>query len=231
MAFIGNRSVFHKSPSRYLNGNAAAGGGQASMRSNFNKHGMQRNAFEQFDAKSAIPYGHLSPSAWVLPKRAGGISSHNVTLLTASTSGLAVGGITADAPASFAFTVEPAAGQLISSGIGSASMTFTVANLLLTASLNGVGSSAFTITTNTPLLGAEASAIGDAVLSFTASLTPFAIGSMSGSTVDNSVLTVDAIAAGVLAAALTSPIAADIKKVNSYTVDGNGQTGTEWGPA
>jgi hypothetical protein len=213
MAFIGNRSVFHKSPSRYLNGNAAAGGGQASMRSNFNKHGMQRNAFEQFDAKSAIPYGHLSPSAWVPPKRAGGMSSHNVTYATFGASGLAVGGITANAPASFAFTVADADGQLISSGTGSASMTFTVANLLLTASLNGVGSSAFTITSNTPLLGAEASGIGNAVLSFTASLTPYAIGNMSGSTVDTG-----------------SIVNANIVSVNGYAVTGNGQTGSEWGP-
>ena len=44
----------------------------------------------------------------------------------------------------------------------------------------------------------------------------------------------DAIAdvpADVLAAAAATPIHSDIRKVNSYTVDGNGQTGTEWGPA
>jgi hypothetical protein len=44
----------------------------------------------------------------------------------------------------------------------------------------------------------------------------------------------DAIAgvpADVLAAAQTTPIHSDVRKVNSYTVDGNGQTGTEWGPA
>jgi hypothetical protein len=39
------------------------------------------------------------------------------------------------------------------------------------------------------------------------------------------------IAAATLAAAQTTPIHSDIRKVNSYTVDGNGQTGTEWGPA
>ena len=44
----------------------------------------------------------------------------------------------------------------------------------------------------------------------------------------------DAIAdvpADVLAAAQTTPIHSDVRKVNSYTVDGDGQSGTEWGPA
>jgi hypothetical protein len=214
MAFLGNRSVIHKSPGRFLNGFGTAGGGIASMRSAMNKHGMMRNAYEQFDAKSAIPYGHLSPSAWVLPKRAGGMSSRNVTTLTAAPTGLAVGGVTADAATSFSFTVADADGQLISSGTGTASLTFTVANLLLTASLNGTGSSAFTITSNTPLLGAEASVIGDAVLSFTATLTPYAIGNMVGNTEDTSTI-----------------VNANIVSVNGYSVTGNGQTGTEWGPA
>lgn len=78
MALLGNRSVIHKSPGRFLNGNAATGGGIASMRSNFNKHGMMRNAYEVYDPKSATPVGHLAPSAWVPPKTAGGMSSRNV---------------------------------------------------------------------------------------------------------------------------------------------------------
>lgn len=39
-----------------------------------------------------------------------------------------------------------------------------------------------------------------------------------------------AAATATLAAAQTTPIHSDIRKVNSYTVDGDGQTGTEWGP-
>jgi hypothetical protein len=38
-------------------------------------------------------------------------------------------------------------------------------------------------------------------------------------------------AAAVLAAATAAPIAANIKQVNDITVTGDGQTGTEWGPA
>ena len=39
-----------------------------------------------------------------------------------------------------------------------------------------------------------------------------------------------ALAAAVLAAAQTTPIHSDVRKVNSYTVTGDGQSGTEWGP-
>lgn len=42
---------------------------------------------------------------------------------------------------------------------------------------------------------------------------------------------VDATPAGVLAAATTTPIAANVKKVNGTTVDGSGTTNDPWGPA
>lgn len=53
-----------------------------------------------------------------------------------------------------------------------------------------------------------------------------ALATASSGGVDPSIL-----AAAILAAAQVSPIHADIQKVNSYDVTGNGQTGTEWGPA
>ena len=207
MALLGNHSVLHKSPTRFVNGR------EALLRSNFNKHGMQRNAYEVFDAKAAIPYGHLSPSAWVMPKTAGGMSSQNVTELTVATTGLAYGGITTDGTSSITFTVADAAGQLISSGNGTASLTFTVADALLTASLGAVGATSFTISTNTPLLGAKASVIATASFTLTGTMTPYAIGSMAGSTADTS-----------------TTVNANIVSVNGYSVTGNGQSGTEWGP-
>lgn len=213
MALVGNRSVLHKSPGRFLNGYGTTGGGIASMRSAFNKHGMQRNAYQAFDAKSATPYGHLSGSAWVLPKTAGGMSSRNVAGLSLSPIGFAVGGVTADATASITFTVADAQGQLISSGAGSASMVFSVADLLLTASLNGVGSASLSLSTNAPLLGAIASATGAGSMAFSGALQPYAIGVMVGTT---------AVASNV--------VNANIVSVNGYTVQGTGQPGTEWGP-
>jgi len=207
MALHGNRSVLHKSPVRFINGR------ESLLRNNFNKHGMQRNAYEAYDPTAATPYGHLSPSAWVLPKTAGGMSSQNVTVLTTGATGLAYGGVTTTATTSISFTVANAAGELISSGNGSAAMSFTFANALLTASLGGTGSATLTFSTNTPLLGAEASAIGNGAFTITGTMTPYAIGNMAGSTVDTSTI-----------------VNANIVSVNGYSVTGNGQTGTEWGP-
>lgn len=158
------------------------------------------------------------------------------------------------ASASITFTVADADGQLISSGSGSASMAFSTNTPLLTASLAAIGSSSFALSAS-GALGAEASGEGAASMAFsmaatilptvdtppartatanfaiTGTLVPYAIGQMVGSTVDTSILTVDAIAAGVLAAALTSPIAANIRRVNDVTVTGTGEVGSEWGPA
>jgi hypothetical protein len=241
MALIGNRSVLHKSPGRFLNG------GPAILRSAFNNHGMQRNAYQAFDAKAATPYGHLSPSAWVLPKRAGGLSSRNVTGLTLAPIGLAVGGVTSNATASISFTVADAAGQLISSGNGTASFTISALPLLLTASINGAGSSSFTLATNAPLLGAIADGYGATTITITAApaqafplndasplrtatanfaingaLTPYAIGSLSGNTVDTSILTVDAITSGVWQALATDYASAGTmgSKLNSAASGG-----------
>ena len=203
----GNRSVLHKSPLRFVNGR------EALLRSNFAKHGMVRNSYEQFDAKAARPYGHLAPSAWVLAKTAGGLSSRNVTGLSVDSSGLAYGGITTTGEITISFTVVNAAGELISSGGGTAAMTFNFANALLTASLGGIGSASFALSTNAPQLGAEASGDGASSFAFTGSLTPYAIGSMVGTT-----------------DVATDVVNANIVSVNGYLVTGNGQSGTEWGP-
>lgn len=214
MALHGNRSVLHKSPCRFLNG------GPGIMRSAFNKHGMQRNAFQAYSPLSATPYGHLSPSAWVLPKTAGGMSSQNVTRIDLSGAGSIVGGVTSPGSAALVFVVADAAGQLISSGEGAASFTFSTNTPLLTASLGAIGSTTFTLSAAGDI-GAEASAEGSASFlismaatilpandtpparsaaasfAITGALTPYAIGSMVGSTVDASVLTSDVIAGAV----------------------------------
>jgi hypothetical protein len=217
MALHGNRSVLHKSPCRFLNG------GPGIMRSAFNKHGMQRNAFQAYSPLSATPLGHLSPSAWVLPKTAGGMSSRNVTRLALSGAGAVVGGITSPGSAAIVFTVADAAGQLISSGSGTAAFAFSTNTPLLTASLGAIGAASFILSaTGTP--GAEASASGSASFmtamaaailptndappvrtasasfSITGAMVPYAIGQMTGSTVDASTLTVDAITTAVWSA-------------------------------
>ena len=194
MALHGNRSVLHKSPGRFLNG------GPGIMRSAFNKHGMQRNAFQAYSPLSATPLGHLSPSAWVLPKTAGGMSSRNVTRLALSGAGAIVGGVTSPASAALTFTVANAAGQLIVSGSGAASFAASVADALATASINGSGAASFTVTAAPAQLGALADGAGIASFTVTGTLIPYAIGHMEGSTEDASVLTTQSIATAVWSA-------------------------------
>ena len=191
MALIGNRSVLLKSPGRFLSGTVAS-----NQRSNFNKNGMQRNAYENFSPLAAIPYGHLAGSAWVLPKRAGGMSAVNTAALAINTSASGVMGLPASGTASFTFDFAPANGQLISSGSGSAAFTIASNTPLLTASLNASGTASFAITpTATP--SAKASITASGSFSITGTLAPYAIGRMTGTTVDSTVLTADIITASV----------------------------------
>lgn len=253
----GNGSVLHKSPARFLAGSTTSA--EPQLRAGWGKAGMARNRFFQDMAavalpKYAIPEGSYAGVAWLIPQKAGAMSSHNNCAVSLAGTGLAVGGITSNGTATLSMVFANAAGQLISSGVGSASMTFSTNTPLLTASLAAVGTASFTLSASAAL-GAEASASGSASMVFamaatilpandaspartaaasfaiTGNLVPYAIGSMVGSTVDTSILTVDAIAAGVLAAALTAPIAANIRKVNDVTVTGTGTVGSEWGPA
>lgn len=228
---LGNYSVLHKSPLRFFGGSATAV--EPQLASNFNKSGPRRNSLYVSGNTTAlrlysVPSGNAAGKTWLLPQKSGEISSRNDCVMTLTAAGSGVGGITSTGTAGLTILAD-GVGSLITSGAGSASVTFTVDGFL-TASLQAAGAASFSLVTNTPELGALAGLVGSSTMSFAGSLTPYAIGSMSGSTVDSSVLTIDAIAAGVLAAAATSPISADIRKVNSYAVDGTGQPGAEWGP-
>lgn len=175
----------------------------------------------------AVPSGY-SGKAWLLAVTAGGIAGFSG--LSISPTGAGVLGMPGEGAASLVFTVADADGQLISSGSGSAALSIAIADALLTASISGTGTAALTITVAPAALGAIADIEAAASFVITGSLVPYAVGSMSGSTADTSVLTVDAIAAGVLAAALAAPIRANIKQVNDATVTGTGIPGNEWGP-
>ena len=186
---IGNRSVLHKSPGRFLSGTVAS-----IDRSAFNKPGMMRGA--HFSLLAGVPNGHLAPSAWVLPRNGGAMSSVNFAGISVSAAGTGVLGMPGEGTASFTISFADAAGQLIVSGSGSAAMSISTNTPLLTASVSGTGSASFTIGA-TGLLGAEANLTGSASFTISGTLAPYAIGNMVGSTVDTSVLTPDTIAAGV----------------------------------
>lgn len=225
MALIGNRSVLNKSPGRFLNA------GVGTFRSEFSKHGMMRSA--AYSSLSAVPNGHLSPSAWVLPRTSGGMSSINFTTAMVSGSGLAVGGVTTTGTSSITLAFADAFGELIASGGGTATFSLTSNNPLLTASINGTGTAVATFSTNTPTLGALADGSGEvaitltatnsgrmpanddsplrtgtATLTLTGTLVPYAIGSMSGTT-EEAGLTPNGISNAVWGKVIESGFSAD----------------------
>jgi hypothetical protein len=141
------------------------------------------------------PNGHLSPSSWNLPQKAGGMSSINYAGL--SIAGTATGALGAPVTASVSLTVlANGAGSLITSGNGSSSFAFTVANALLLASLSGSAASSFAMTA-TATATATGDAVGSTSLAFTGTLAAYATGAMSGSTIDAAALSSTAIAAEV----------------------------------
>lgn len=205
-------------PGRHMAGALAASGAMAygGLRgARFN-----RNVSETYSKViGAVPAGYGVSAAIMSVKRGGLAGFAGLSITPAATGGL---GLPGSGSTSITFTVADADGQLISSGSGAASLTFTVADALLLASLGGQGSAAMAFTTNAPLLGAIADGSGAAVFAITpaaaqayplndapplctgvasfaitGALTPYAVGRMSGSTVDTSVLTSTAIAAAV----------------------------------
>lgn len=230
MALVGNRSVLLKSPGRFLSGTIAS-----SERSNFSKPGMVRGSEAAFGKFAAIPSGNIAPSSWILPRIAGAMASRNDSVITLSTIGLAVGGVTANGTSSFTIVFDVATGQLIASGGGTSSFVISTNTPLLTASISGIGSASFVIQTNAPILGAEASLSGQSTItitvsnaqsfplndasplrtasagiSFSGSLNPYAIGQMQGSTVDIGVVTNDSVASAVWSKVIEAGYGADM---------------------
>lgn len=222
---LGNHSVLQKSPNRFLAGSTTSVEGQ--VRSNFSKSGNNRNRFYIDQAATAlktyaIPQGNYPSRAWLLPQKAGELSSHNdAYLVVSNVTGIAVGGITTTGSAAFSITTNTPDGQLISSGNGSASFSLTTNTPLLTASIGGTGATNFTVSGNPSLLGAVASGGGSATFSVTSSatilpsndappartaaasftitgnLTPYAIGNMVGASLPYTVLSPASLAAAV----------------------------------
>jgi hypothetical protein len=188
MALIGNHTVLNKSPLRFINLR------EGLLRSNFNKHGMMRNAYEQFNDRCATPNGHLSPSAWVLPKTAGGGSSRNYVGLTIAPTATGAMGVNAVGALTMTFDLL-GTGGLVVSGAGTSAFTIT-GTVTGSAGLFADGTSSF-------VFGAGATvsalnyAIGTASFTITGTLEPYGIGYMYGSTVDDSIVTNDTIASAV----------------------------------
>lgn len=140
------------------------------------------------------PNGHLPPSSWVLPQKAGGLSSINFAGLTINGSALGALGVNAIGAAALAVSAD-GIGQLVASAVGAAVITIDgVGNIL--AALPGTGTAAITLAA-AGTASALAWAQGSATLEIVASLIAYARGHMAGSTDNVTALTADAVAAAV----------------------------------
>ena len=189
MALLRNGTVLNQYPLRQL------GGGVHADISMFNRSD-RRNIYSGItDNKSGIPNGHGSPSAWLLPLKPGGMSSVNYTFATVSATASGTMGAPVEASALLSFLAD-ATGGLITSGEGVASLSILLADALLTASLSGDGAASMLLS-GSALLGAQANIIATAQMALTAALQAYAVGHMEGDTIDDGVLTAQAIAQAV----------------------------------
>ena len=232
MSLIGNFSILTKNPGRYLAGSSTSQ--ETYVRSNWNKQGTMQNAPYRDGLTSALNKwavidGAYPPYTWDIPQKSGELSSHNLTVITVGATGTAYGGVTATAPATITVTVADAAGQLITSGTGSASFSVTTNSPLLTASIGGDGTAAITVSIANALLGALADGSGSsaitvsatnsarlpaddtppartasASMSVTAGLTAYAIGIMEGTSGGSDPLSPAGLATAVWAAVAAS---------------------------
>lgn len=158
------------------------GGGVAGIRSMWGRTDLRNQSVgEGIPSELAgIPYGHLSPSSWILPYKPGAMSSFTQCVVTVTPGALNLAaGVNISGSTSVTITVDPAAGQLIVSSVGSTSIAFSLDGNIAGA-LAASGSAAITFTVNNATLGAIINAIGDALVQVTTSATVRATGNMIG---------------------------------------------------
>lgn len=176
---------------------------------------------------TAQPQGNNHPSAWMIPQTGGGMASHNRAKVTVSASGVGAEGFNLEGDATLS-VLASALGGLIAGGVGTTTISISASGDVL-ATIGAPGSATVTISGSADP-GALGWLVGDATVEVDGSMISYALGHMEGSTVDNSVLTIQAIVAAILAAAAADPIHANVKEVNDTTVTGAGTTGDPWGP-
>lgn len=214
MALVGNRSLLLKSPGRFLSGTVGL------LRSNFNQHGMMRSGVEEMGKQSGIPYGHLSPSAWVLPQRGGAMSCFTGVVITFDQNDATLaGGVNLEGTTTITFDTPPALLNLVANLTGTTSITFTVPDATLGGAASLTGTTSITFASPAALLGGIASVEGSTTISFgqnTATLT--AIGYMSGPGPVEGLTTqtiADAVWAKLLAAGYTpEQLLSDLAKIH-----------------
>lgn len=146
---------------------------------------------------TALPQGGNHPRAWMLPQKAGGMSSHNRCTVTVSAAGS--GALGRNMQASATITIDASAlGGLIAGGVGSATISITAAGDIV-ATIGAPGSATVSVGGSADP-GAIGWLDGDAVVSVDGEAISYAIGHMTGTTEDLTSMTPAAVASAVWSA-------------------------------
>jgi hypothetical protein len=162
---------------------------------------MNQSIGEGISSKLAsIPSGALHPVAWVMPYKAGAISSRNNAIITFTANGNGAQGLNAIGTTSITFTTN-GSGQAVASAVGNATITFT-ANGNAVAPINMVGATSITFTTSGVMRG-NADMTGISNILFTSQGDTYAVGNMIAVPISTE-LTADQIATAVWSAIASS---------------------------
>lgn len=208
--------------------------GAYGLRSNFDRNGSYKNfdsgahATSNVTDRNSRPAGARHAVAWKMPTKSGGLASHREAT-GSSTASLTLASGRNIAATSDGTSTASATLQLVVSMVASAAGIATVTGNVF-AALGMVGSSAGS-STATAQKNALGWLYGSSAGSCTATLTRYATGRLYGSISPFTELSPENLAQTVLDYAQVTPIHADVQKVNGYVVIGDGESGTEWGPA
>jgi hypothetical protein len=159
-------------------------------------------AFGKF---AAIPNGATNQTAWVLPRRSGGMSSTNEADFAFTPAGAVLGGVTDTGTATIGIDTNTPDGQLVATvqpGDAPASIGIATNTPELTASISGDGTSTIGFSVADALLGALGGMTVTTSFGIDGTLTSYAVGHMEGTTAEAGV-TVDNVVSGVWSAILS----------------------------
>jgi len=206
MALLGNYSVIHKSPARFMSGTSVS-----SEKSRDNKNGSNRNRFMSFEKFNATPSGYTPPYCFVIAQISGGLASYKEIQSVVSFNSPKLDlGINIDSAFSASISITQAQLDQIVSLVASITGSISITS----AELAAVSELVASITASMAITDAQLGAIVSLVASLSAagSLTAnnFATSAMSA---DISSLT--ALSPETLAAAIWNSLSSDYNAVNT----------------
>lgn len=192
MALIGNASLLHKSPAKYLTGTVGF-----CDRANWNKPGMMRSrgnlTVSTLWKYDAVPSGTYAGRAFLPPKQAGRMVTRSAFAVDAS----AVGAMGLPGAASGSIVMDASAiGGLFAGGVASCTITVSASGSI--AGLAAGQAAASIAVSASAVTGGIAWGVASGAFSVSATAQAYGLGYMRASTVDNTTLTPLTIAQAVL---------------------------------